>query len=108
MHYLTTIRVNEALVAAATAWAKQICAWISSRTIQLNLDLAERFKVIETKLLKRPVDTSEMVEQARFTKQLKSHDKHALIVDCVEVSVSEEAFRDTPAVLSAASRSINP
>ena len=55
--------MNTTLIAQAAARARQILTFVATRSIQLNVDLANHFKTVEKRSLAVPDDTEALVEQ---------------------------------------------
>lgn len=77
--------VNSTLVSRANELSKQILQFVASRSIDLNIAVCDKFKSLSAVLLKKPLNTRELVELVKNLNKFKKEERLELESDCAGI-----------------------
>ena len=77
--------VNEILVSKSHELAQQILLFIAGRNIDRNVSICEKFKHVSSTLLKKPMNTRELVDLVKYLTKFKKEDREELVRECAGV-----------------------
>lgn len=77
--------VNLMLIDTSQKLAKQILNFVAGRNIDKNIALSERFKQVNTTLLKKPMNTKDLVDLVKYLKKFMNEERDELLKECESV-----------------------